>query len=138
MGSFSQFFWSFQNIWTLLLATGSLHLAVDVQKKQAFLFSNLAQHHLHFIFGLYFFQHELVYILWILLFFKYFKQGYGYWSNWGNRNQILQAVQVVGISYFMCACNSLCNGAKSSWNGILYQSDFKIFLQILSLFPTCW
>ena len=77
-----------------------------------------------------------IYFLWLLLFFQYFKQGHGYWSNWGNRNQILQAVQVVGISYFMCARNSLCNGAKTSWKIILHQFDFRIFLQIISLLST--
>ena len=88
-------------------------------KKQAFLFFQFGTTSFALYFWPLFFPAWIgIYFLWLLLFFKYFKQGRGYWSNWGNRNQILQAVQVVGISYFMCARNSLCNGAKTflEWN----------------------
>ena len=96
-------------------------------KKASLPFFNLAQHHLHFIFGLYFFQDELVYISFDFCSFL----------NISNKVMAIDQIEETGIKFFK-QCNSLCNGAKTSWNGILYKCDFRIlFLQILSLFPTC-
>ena len=74
-------------------------------------------------------------ILWLLLFFKYFKQGHVYWSNY--RNQILQAVQVVGISYFMCARNSLCCAMGPKLHGMEFCTNpiSEYFFRFLACSP---
>ena len=44
----------------------------------------------------------------------------------------IDQIEETGIKFFK-QCNSLCNGAKTSWNGILYQCDFRILLSPLGL-----